>query len=396
MLKFQEINWVQYQVDIEDTMTVSALSMRIFRCHYLDDENYHLPIPNRNEDTFTRRGYYGGHVDVYKPGGKNVYVYDVNSLYPFVMDSFPMPCGIPVWRNNLENVELDSLCGFIEASVVCPDDMDRPFLPYKDPKYETLLFPTGKWKGVYYSEELKYARTLGYTITPFRGYLFETKDSLFSDFVKDCYARRSKAKKRGDTAMSYVYKMVMNSLYGRFGISPESLLTLICTADETDKMIYKPNFQSSDQLTDDKFLVNLVVNSKEVSDDEWQAPKMSAVYISAAITACARIHMYPFISDPACIYTDTDSLIRTSPLPEIYISSTELGKFKLEQFFKEVKLVAPKTWMGETKDGKYMIRFKGAGKDLVTSDWFNQISKDPGFVQEYDISSPFRVDWQQL
>lgn len=36
-----------------------------------------------------------------------------------------MPCGIPVWKNNLECVGLDSLFGFIEACVVCPTNISE-------------------------------------------------------------------------------------------------------------------------------------------------------------------------------------------------------------------------------------------------------------------------------
>lgn len=132
MLKAQEINWSKYRIDVEDVMTLSSLALQIFRQNYFDDETFHINIPTRNQDTFIRRGYYGGHVDVYKPYGENLYCYDVNSLYPYIMKSYPMPCGIPVWKKNLERVGLDSLFGFIEAYVVCPTNISRPFLPYKD------------------------------------------------------------------------------------------------------------------------------------------------------------------------------------------------------------------------------------------------------------------------
>jgi hypothetical protein len=58
MLKAQEINWSNYEIDVEDVMTVSALSLKIFRKKYLDDEAFQINIPNRNQDTFIRRGYY--------------------------------------------------------------------------------------------------------------------------------------------------------------------------------------------------------------------------------------------------------------------------------------------------------------------------------------------------
>lgn len=53
----------------------------------------------------------------------------------------------------------------------------------------TLLFPTGKFVGVYFSEELKYARDLGYQIIPLRGYLFEKMSSPFESFVSDLQTR---------------------------------------------------------------------------------------------------------------------------------------------------------------------------------------------------------------
>lgn len=46
-----------------------------------------------------RAGYFGrgaGHTDMYKPtvdGAEKIYVYDVNSLYPFVMSKHKMPVG---------------------------------------------------------------------------------------------------------------------------------------------------------------------------------------------------------------------------------------------------------------------------------------------------------------
>ncbi|KAK4412249.1 DNA polymerase [Sesamum alatum] len=325
MLKAQEINWSKYQIDVEDVMTISALSLKIFRKLYFDDNAFHINIPTRNQDTFIRRGYYGGHVDVYKPNGENLYYYDVNSLYPFIMKSYPMPSGEPVWKNNLESVELDSLFGFIEAYVVCPKTISRPFLPYKD-KMGTLIFPTGKFIGVFYSEELKFARDLGYKIIPLRGYMFEKKSSPFEGFISDLYESRLEAKKRGDVPMTFIYKILMNSLYGRFGMNPESIVTEICNQEKYEEILLMDNFQSADKLNDDYYIVNYISNSQIVDDTEWKAPKHSAVQLSAAITACARIHMYPYISRSDCYYTDTDSIVLGSPLSDDLVSSKEMDE----------------------------------------------------------------------
>jgi hypothetical protein len=186
----------------------------------------------KNEDSFTffiRRSYYGGHADTYKPSGEDLYYYDVNSLYPFVMKEFPMPGGVPVWHRNLEGQDLDSMFGFIEAYVVCPKTINKPFLPYRD-KNNTLIFPTGEFVGVYYSEELKYARGLGYTVLPISGYLFERMES--SGFVSSLFESRLEARISGNEALAaYVYKILMNSLYGRFGINPKSTTTEVWKID---------------------------------------------------------------------------------------------------------------------------------------------------------------------
>ena len=211
MLKAQEMCLSKYNIDIENIMTLSALSLHIFRSNYLDDKKSRIYLLNRNQDTFIRCGYYGGHADVYKPMGENFFFYDINSLYPYVMKKYPMPCGEPVWRNHLEKVELETLYGFFEAYVECPSHISRPFLP--DPNDNTLVFPTGSFVAVYYSEELKYARKLNYQILPLRGYMFEKTSSPFEGFVSSLYESRKEAKKEGSEAKSYIYKNCMNSLY---------------------------------------------------------------------------------------------------------------------------------------------------------------------------------------
>ncbi|KAF6139864.1 hypothetical protein GIB67_009711 [Kingdonia uniflora] len=97
----QEIYWTEYNIDITSCLTLSSLAMKISRSRYYNDKEFPIHIPNRNEDEFFRSGYYGRHADMYKPYGKNLYYCDVNSLYPFVMKTYPMPCGTLVWNGNM-------------------------------------------------------------------------------------------------------------------------------------------------------------------------------------------------------------------------------------------------------------------------------------------------------
>nr|GFB43522.1 DNA polymerase [Tanacetum cinerariifolium] len=62
-------------------------------------------------------------------------------------------------------------------------------------------------------EELKYAVGLGYKVVPILGYLFERKEGPFKDFVRFLFLSRLEARKEENDALSYVYKILMNSLY---------------------------------------------------------------------------------------------------------------------------------------------------------------------------------------
>ena len=160
----------------------------------------------------------------------------------------------------------------------------RPFLPYKK-QNNTLLFPTGKFWGVYYSEELKYARDLGYQIIPLRGYLFEEMISPFESFVSDLFASRQEAKKSGDDAMAYVYKILMNSLYGRLGINPESTITEVCKKERYEYFIQNSNFISGDMLSDHYYMVSY--NSKTGHVDNSSDWKHSSSNLCGYYSMCS-------------------------------------------------------------------------------------------------------------
>lgn len=65
-------------------------------------------------------------------------------------------------------------------------------------------------------------------MVPLCGYLFEKKESLFESFVTSVFDSRNKAKASGNSALAYVYRILMNSLYGRFVKNPLSTVTEIC------------------------------------------------------------------------------------------------------------------------------------------------------------------------
>ena len=124
---------------------------------------------------------------MYKPYGENLYYYDVNSLYPSSMLD-DMPIGKTRWVSDLgskkSKIVLNDMFGFIRAFIICPKHIKKPLLPYKKDD-GTIIFPTGRFLGVYFSEELKYAVSLGYKVYPICGYIFDRKESPFKPFAVD-------------------------------------------------------------------------------------------------------------------------------------------------------------------------------------------------------------------
>lgn len=143
---------------------------------YILSKNVHIPIITGDTYLDIKDGYTGGSVDVYKPYGKNIFHYDVNSLYPFVMINFPMPVGSPRYFEGdilSLNLSQDKPFGVFDVEVISPDNLNIPILQTKI-KTEfggiRTVSPLGKWEGTYFSEEIYNAMKYGYKFKVIRGY----------------------------------------------------------------------------------------------------------------------------------------------------------------------------------------------------------------------------------
>lgn len=96
-----------------------------------------------------RAGYFGGHTDMYKPtvdGAEKIYVYDVNSLYPFVMSKHKMPVGnIQYFEGDIYKSQQNPY-GFFLAEIQAPKVLNIPILLTKAKINNVLrtLAPLGK------------------------------------------------------------------------------------------------------------------------------------------------------------------------------------------------------------------------------------------------------------
>jgi len=79
-----------------------------------------------------KQSYTGGSTDMYIPEGKNIYGYDVNSLYPTVMKNQEMPIGnITYFEGDILKVEPNAF-GFFEVEITSPqNEIKHPIIQTK-------------------------------------------------------------------------------------------------------------------------------------------------------------------------------------------------------------------------------------------------------------------------
>jgi hypothetical protein len=234
--------------------TISSLAFKLFRSNYLQElDNNKIKIPAITGKIYSeiKKSYTGGAVDVYKPYGENIKVYDVKSLYPSVMLNNPMPVGNPTyfegnilsnknyWTNNNKeenNSNNEKPFGFFYVKVQTPKEMKEPILQVKR-KINNLtrtIAPIGSWKGWYFSEELYNAEKYGYKFEFLKGYTF-AKGFIFKDYVEKLYAIKESHPK--GSPMNLNAKLLLNSLYGRFGMSPNSDEHIVLPSSLSNKFI---------------------------------------------------------------------------------------------------------------------------------------------------------------
>ena len=189
-----------------------------------------------------------------------------------------------------------------------------------------------------------------YNITISQGYFFN-KEDIFSKFVDDLYNLRLKYPK-GDP-MNYTCKLIMNSLYGRFGMKPIT---------SQQEFVDKEKFLELSQEHTINDFIDLDESGLFVS---YEDPKLKGrranvnVAVASAVTAYARVYMSKFKNqDYRVYYSDTDSLYVDERLSEDLIGD-KIGQFKLEAIFKDIVFLGPKIYAGITSNGEYICKVKG-------------------------------------
>lgn len=356
LIKFRTLIIQKFNIDNLKYPTIPSLAFAIFRMHYLKENQ--IPLTTGKVFDFIKQSFTGGRTDMYRPNGlnKDIYVYDVNSLYPFVMSEFKYPIAQIIQFEGDPTI-LDNKYWIGDVDVSIKNDM---FIPPIQLHYNIsgksggirTISPNGsfncKLNSVEYNSYKDY-----YNFKINSGYLFET-DYIFTNYVNDLYKIRKSYSK--EDPLNYISKLLMNSLYGRFAMRNIKNIFEFLNKNEFLELLEKSNIEIENYIDlNDSLFVNYIDNS------ELDNESKSSISIASAVTAYARSIMYNVIKDNIdhIYYSDTDSVYLDRPLNDNLISSKELGKFKLEYIFKDSVYIGPKIYAGITKDNDYICKIKG-------------------------------------
>lgn len=295
--------------------TCAGLAIRVFmRDFWRDKQRNKLrygkikPLkPEINEKL--RLAYHGGRTECFIRGinTETIKQYDINSLYPFVMryKNYPDVTKEPVPETDV-NLDYEGI-----ARVILSCEHDFPPICIKKifpDKTEKLIFPSGIYSGWFTYPELRAVEDygLGKIIDVAEAYEWKETFNPFREYVDNFYKLKEQATAQ-DSPKKNLYKIMLNSLYGKFG--------------EHGGVRFL-EFDGSE----------IINESISLGKSAWY----HSVPLAAYITAYARLENWQYLRTmrpTKLYYTDTDCFATSENL-DVYCGSG-LGKLKVEATAKK-------------------------------------------------------------
>lgn len=351
--------------------TLASTSKNLFTNKYLNQTYF----TNKEEHLIEQfNAYYGGRTEVFERGYIQDYkYYDFNSLYPSIMkeNEYADPNSHRITHKNTIKY-INSYLGVSHIRVYIPD-MQYPPLPHRL-ENGRVIFPTGTIEGWFSHVEIRHAMSVGCVVQKiYKTHYFTRTCRPFSQYVTDLYELRKEYQRDGNP-MQFVTKIMMNSLYGKFGQRWRGLDNWSHEATVTLKDIAKAG--TVERAGCYMRLGKLDGKPKSFSIPMW----------AIDTTAHARIKLHKAILKYKPVYVDTDSLITKETIP----CSSQLGELKLEMDIADGLIVRPKFYclrphgtniFAEDDFGKYKgyVKIKGLGKKINYAEFF-------GFMNHPEIS----------
>lgn len=335
--------------------TNPSQSLAIFKQKYLKEPI--LTNQGEHQKELERRAYYGGRTDAAYIGfyrGK-VTSLDINSAYPSVMVYNKFPCELIKEIKNPTKADLeiedDKHCIFAQVTL----DTNKAFYPYRD--NERLIFPIGRFKAWLCEPEINLAMENKHLLQVNRLYLYKARP-LFTEYVNDLHRKRREAIQNDNTPDELSYKLLLNSLYGKFGEHRKEWTAINVNNGAPDGVAYEAN--------GDKREIYKVINYRGVKYKYVNKASASHSFplISAFVTSYLRVklcHTMELAGSHNWLYCDTDSLYVTdNGLRNLrtLIDDKKLGRWKVEGTSIGMEIRGLKDYIFGNQE-----RIKGVSKD---------------------------------
>ena len=334
----------------------------------------YFPVLPYQIDMDVRRSYKGGFTylnDIYKEKETGAgLVLDVNSLYPSVMVNEKLPFGDPIFYEG--KYEEDRLYSLYVQTISCSFEIKEGMIPTIQIKNNLSFIPNEYIKSsngeivtltlTNIDLELFLSHYNVYELTYHSGWKFKGLRGLFTNYIEEWTAKKIQAKKDDNKVLYLISKLMLNSLYGKFGLNP--------------------NVRGKFPILNEEGIVEYGM---------YPIEERASIYIPVAtfITSYARrktILTSQAIKDYTInkygidyyIYSDTDSIhlldIDEEELKQfVDIDDYRLGAWKLESKFTRGKYLRQKCYI-EQNDDSLNVTVAGLPKKLgryVNFDNFN-------------------------
>lgn len=315
---------------------------------------------------FERSAYHGGRTECFYIGQlpKSDYYYlDINSMYPYVMATFPMPTKYVSYSEKIDLNRIDAILSKYYLIADCIVKTDVP--AYAVVKDDKLIFPTGEFRVTLHHAELAYAVEHKHLISII-GATFYTKAIIYKDYVDWFYTLKQQYTKDGNVTLRYIIKLFLNSLYGKMGqLKP-------------NRIEIKGKFPN-DIMRQCGYNTTLKAHTDEIiwfgrGWIEYRQGESTYSFpaIAGAVTAYARMTLFDYMMQAGLdnvFYVDTDSIITNAygyKKLSSYISSSQLGLMKLEKRSKVLRIWGNKDYKfgKETKTKGISHKAKKIGDDV--------------------------------
>jgi len=308
--------------------TLSGQSFRAFRHTYMKEKILHYDVPTFN--TFIRAGYFGGRTDcglIGQAANGPFTKVDINSMYPSLMSTELYPTKIRQWVQNpsIERIQRRIRDHCIAA--LCRINTNQAAYAVKE--NGRLIFPVGRFDAYLSSGSLRYALEQGHIESIHQAAIFYSAN-LFKGYIEHFYKLRQKYKAEGNGVWEQTAKLLMNSLYGKFGERrAEELVNT--EADPNDFFMH----EWSNPETGERGIEWSAFSRYVREGGDIEGPQ-SCPAIAAHVTDYGRIKLWEYINivgQKNVLYVDTDSLI--IPTDQLYklksvLDDTKLGMLKVE------------------------------------------------------------------